>query len=238
MAYFVGCATNAFYPDTGEAVLKVLGRNGIEIVLPDGLVCCGLPAMVDGDMETAREMMRENILILAEQDVDAVITDCTSCGLMFKDKAAKIFPADDPVLEKVDAIASKIWEATDYLNHMGLVDEPDAFPEDYTYHMPCHRSWSPTLDDAPRKLLADVPESRLVEMEHPGKCCGAGGTFFVEYKNLAEDIRSVKTGDIEKTGAKTVITQCPACRTYLSPALGEGRVVHPLYLLAKAYGCV
>ncbi len=236
VAYFVGCATNTFYPDTGEAVVKVLSLNGIEIVLPEGLVCCGLPALVDGDMETAQEMLRADISILGDMDVDAVVTDCTSCGLMLKEKAVKIFPAGDPVLEKARAIAAKIWEATDYLHHMGLVSEPDALSEDYTYHMPCHRGWSQNLDDAPRHLLAAIPESRLVEMEHPGKCCGAGGAFFVEHKELAEDIRSVKTGDIEKTGAKTIVVQCPSCRTYLGAALGDDRVMHPVYFLARAYG--
>ena len=167
-----------------------------------------------------------------------IITDCTSCGLMFKTKVLKLFGADDPILEKAEVVAAKIWEATDYLNHVGRVSEPEALAEAYTYHMPCHRSWSPTLDDAPRHLLSGIPQSKRVEMNHPEKCCGAAGAFFVEHKALSEDIRAAKTEDIAATGVQTVVTQCPSCRTYLSAVLGNDRVMHPIYFLAKAYGLV
>lgn len=59
VAYYVGCATNSIYPETGEAVMKVLFENGIEVVIPDGLVCCGIPALGEGDLKTAREMMQK-----------------------------------------------------------------------------------------------------------------------------------------------------------------------------------
>ena len=79
VAYFVGCATNAFYPDTAEDVVRVMSVNGIEVIIPEGIVCCGLPALVDGDIETALGFAQKNVEILAELDVDAIITDCTSC---------------------------------------------------------------------------------------------------------------------------------------------------------------
>ncbi|HZK44102.1 MAG TPA: (Fe-S)-binding protein, partial [Syntrophomonadaceae bacterium] len=39
VAYFVGCGTNFIFPDTGEAVVKVLNHNGIEVIIPKGQVC-------------------------------------------------------------------------------------------------------------------------------------------------------------------------------------------------------
>ncbi|MBU2549882.1 MAG: (Fe-S)-binding protein [Proteobacteria bacterium] len=236
VAYYVGCATNAFYPETGEAVVRVLARNGVEVVVPEGLSCCGLPALVDGDLGTLQEMVRLNVGVLAALDVDAVVTDCTSCGLLFKAKAAKVLPEDDPVMARAEALAGKVWEATDYLNHLGLVSEPGPLGERYTYHVPCHRGWSPTLADAPRQLLDRVSGAERVEMEHPEACCGAGGAFFMEYKALSQGIRSRKTEDIDRTGSETVVTQCPACRTYLAAGLPGRRVLHPMALLARAYG--
>jgi glycolate oxidase iron-sulfur subunit len=236
VAYYVGCATNALYPDTGVDVVRALTHNGIEVVIPDGLVCCGIPALAEGDLDTVQEMIRTNVDILEGQEVDAVVTDCTSCGMMFKVKASKAFPKDDPLLPRLHAVAEKVWEVTDYLNHLGLVAEPSALDEAYTYHVPCHRGWSRTLTDAPRDLLAKVPHARLIEMEEPEKCCGAGGIFFMEFRDLSEDIRSHKLEDIGKTGVRTILTQCPACRSYISAQLVDKTVMHPVSFLARAYG--
>ena len=236
VAYYVGCATNAFYPDTAEAVVRVLARNGIEVIIPEGLVCCGLPALVDGDLATAGEMLRTNISSLADLEVEAIVTDCTSCGLVFKAKALKILSQDDPVRPQAEAVAARTWEATDYLNHIGLVSDPSPLPEQWTYHVPCHRGWTLTVTDAPRRLLAEVPQAGLVEMEYPERCCGAGGGFFLEFRELSESIRSHKLEDILKTGTRTILTQCPACRSYLSGPLKDFTVMHPLSFLARAYG--
>jgi len=236
VAYFVGCATNTLYPDTGKAVINVLAHNDIEVLIPEGQVCCGMPALAEGDLPLVQEMMRKNVPILAGCDVDAVVTDCTSCGMMFKAKAAKTLPEDDPLRPQAEALAEKVWEVTDYLNQIGLTAEPPPLPESYNYHIPCHRGWTPTVDDAPRNLLGKIPEAELIELENPDKCCGAGGTFFMDFKELAADIRAGKLADIRQTGAKTVLTQCPACRSFLRTQFEDGQVTHPIVLLAKAYG--
>ncbi|MGE5396974.1 MAG: (Fe-S)-binding protein [Chitinophagales bacterium] len=236
VAYFIGCGTNFLYPDTGEAVVKVLTHNGFEVVIPKGIVCCGIPALAEGDFEGAQESVKTNIEILSGLDVDAIITDCTSCGMAFRAKALKMFPADDPFLAKVVGVALKMSEVTDYLTSQGLTIPPGALPKKVTYHVPCHRGWAPTVVDAPRKLVADIPEAQMVEMEKPDDCCGAAGTFYLEYRDLAESIRSHKLEDIRASEADTLITQCPVCRFYLSAQLKDIDVLHPIGLLAKSYG--
>jgi glycolate oxidase iron-sulfur subunit len=236
VAYFVGCATNSFYPGTAEDVVKVLTENGIEVLIPEGLSCCGLPALVEGDLDTAQELAVKNFSILTGLDVDAVVTDCTSCGMALKVKVAKAIPEDNPLFLKAVKFAPKVWEVTDYLNKIGLVNVPAAFPQKITYHIPCHRGWSPTLPNAPRNLLAKIPGLQIAEMEFPEKCCGAGGTFFMEYGKLSKNIRSKKIEDILQTSANILITQCPSCRSYLAPALPGLKIMHPASLLARAYG--
>jgi len=237
VAYFVGCATNTLYPDTGDAVMKVMQINGIKVSIPEGLVCCGIPALVEGDLETARELMEKNINILGAMDVDAIITDCTSCGLTLKKKMGQVISEDDPLAEKARAISAKIVEVTDYLNQTGLSRTPGEINQSYTYHVPCHGNWTQTVNDAPRSLLAAIPGAVLREMEEPEKCCGAGGVFFMENRELSQKILFPKIEDIKQTGAGTVVTQCPSCRSYLNSALDKERpVMHPITLLARAYG--
>jgi glycolate oxidase iron-sulfur subunit len=236
VAYFVGCGTNYIYPDTGEDVVKVLTHNGFEVIIPGGTVCCGIPALAEGDLEAARQSVHTNFKILAPIQADAVITDCTSCGMMLKAKAHKILAADDTCRADVEAIQDKIWEVTDFLAHQGLELRPGQLACQFSYHVPCHRGWSPTVKDAPRTLLHQIPGAGLKEMEAPEGCCGAAGTFFMEHRELAEAIRSRKLEDIRSTGTSTVVTQCPVCRFYLAAALKEHKIIHPVSLLAQAYG--
>ena len=236
VAYFVGCATNTFYPDTAEAVVKVLARNGVEVILPDGLGCCGMPALADGDLVAAQERIRKNVTLLGREEVDACVTDCTSCGMVFREKALKLLPEDDPVRPLASKIAAGFWEVTDYLEHAGLIAEPSVPAGPYTYHVPCHGGWTPDLKESPRRLLAGVPGAERVEMEYPERCCGAGGSFFASFRELAAGIRSRKVEDIRRTGVKNVITQCPACRSYLSNPLHDCSIMHPMAFLARAYG--
>ncbi|HSR13930.1 MAG TPA: (Fe-S)-binding protein, partial [Thermodesulfobacteriota bacterium] len=41
--YFTGCATQYLFESVGNAVVKVLNRLGIEVIIPKGQSCCGLP---------------------------------------------------------------------------------------------------------------------------------------------------------------------------------------------------
>lgn len=235
VAYFVGCATNTFYPDTALAVLEVLTRNGFEVLLPRGLACCGMPALAEGDLASVRALVRRNVAVLAGEDVDACVTDCTSCGMMFRDKALKVLSDDDPCRADARKVAERFWEVTDWLDQAGLSADPRALNLPYTYHVPCHRGWKPGLKDAPRRLLDRVPGLERVEMGDPEGCCGAGGSFFLGHRGLATAIRSRKLEDIRGTDVRTVITQCPACRSFLSKPLNGCEILHPVALLARAY---
>lgn len=237
VAYFVGCGTNFLYPDTGAAVVQVLTLNGWEVVIPDGQVCCGIPSISEGDLSSASQMVRSNLQIFAGlTDIDAIITDCTSCGMMMTEKFSKLLPPDDPLQETVQKLAGHIFEITDFLALRGLKVQPGAVDKSFTYHVPCHRGWSPTVKNAPRTLLAGLEGAELRELEEPERCCGAAGTFFMQHRELSEQIRSHRLEQIVASGADTVITQCPVCRFYLTAGSGSQQVTHPVVLLAEAYG--
>ncbi|MCP4158496.1 MAG: (Fe-S)-binding protein [Deltaproteobacteria bacterium] len=232
VVYYAGCATNTMFPETGDIVMKVLKKNGIEVVIPEGLSCCGIPAISEGDLNTASEMIKRNIEVLSKTDTDIIITDCTSCGMTFKEKVVNTLDVDDEFKEKAIAVSMKFREITEYLMDIGLTEKIKPVKEKVTYHVPCHRGWSETVSDAPRKLMEMIPDLTVVEMEHPEKCCGAGGAFFMENKELSEGIRSKKTGEIKQTGASILITQCPSCRSYIGNSSDNDlKIMHPLNLL-------
>ncbi|MGE5397506.1 MAG: (Fe-S)-binding protein [Chitinophagales bacterium] len=238
VAYFVGCGTNFMFPDTGMAVVNVLTRNGIEVVIPEGQVCCGIPSMAEGDIKSASEMVKTNVRIFSGLEVDAIVTDCTSCGMMFKEKFARMLPEDDPLQEDITHMTSRVWEVTDYLNNIGLYTGPDKMECTFTYHVPCHRAWSPTVRHAPRQLLQQIPGAQYVELDYPERCCGAAGSFYMDHREISEAIRSRRVKDIEDSKADLVVTQCPVCRFYIKAGLKNKNteVIHPVIMLARAYG--
>lgn len=233
VAYFAGCGTNFLFPDTGETVVQVLTALGYDVIIPDNIVCCGIPALAEGDLESAREMAAINIKAMADLKADAIITDCTSCGMMLKEKMPKLFNPDDPLKAGADEVSSRIWEVTDYLVSQNAIPGNISLDGTCTYHVPCHHGWSPTLKDAPRQMLSLIGDIRLQEMEEPEACCGAAGTYYLSHRELSDRIRSHKLLDINHTEAETVITQCPVCRFYISAGV-DRTVQHPIKVLARA----
>ncbi|NLB87796.1 MAG: (Fe-S)-binding protein [Syntrophomonadaceae bacterium] len=236
VAYFVGCGTNFIFPDTGEAVVKVLNHNGIEVIIPAGQVCCGIPSISEGDLDSSQTMVETNINLFADLDVDAIVTDCTSCGMMFKEKASKCFPDDHPLQQKIAQFNEKLYEVTEYLQNEGLTVKPGSLDIKWSYHVPCHRGWSPTVKDAPRNLLAQIPNAQLEELDNPEQCCGGAGTYFMEHRELAEKIRASRLEDINNTQGDKLATQCPVCRFYLGFQVKDREVTHPIKILAESYG--
>ncbi|HAR46197.1 MAG TPA: hypothetical protein DCS05_08525, partial [Nitrospiraceae bacterium] len=83
--FFSGCMITHVNPGIGEAVMEVLERNGVDVVVPREQVCCGLPSLAAGDRETFEGLRQQNLKVLRENDCDAIITACASCGSTLKE---------------------------------------------------------------------------------------------------------------------------------------------------------
>ena len=46
-----------------------------------------------------------------------------------------------------------------------------------TYHDSCHLNRGQGIHEQPRQLINAIPGVKLVEMEEPDRCCGAGGVI-------------------------------------------------------------
>lgn len=237
VAYYPGCATNVFYPDTGEAVMQVLSHNGVSVIIPDKLVCCGIPALASGDIESAQAMMEKNIEQLSQVEADWIVTDCSSCLMTLKEKTLFVIDSVSDVRQKAEAVSRKMTDVMAFLNGIGLVGSPPSLGERVTFHIPCHAKGKEGLANAPFTLLSNVEKATLIPQEEDSGCCGAGGTFFTGHKRLSQGLREKRCSAIRRSGASTVLTQCPSCRTYIQAGLGcEKIVTHPMVFLARAYG--
>src|SRR5205085_7126293 len=87
VALFVGCAADAFFPQTTLATARVLQRNGCEVWVPRGQGCCGALHHHAGLVGPARDFAAANCETFGKElaGVDAVINNAGGCGPVLKD---------------------------------------------------------------------------------------------------------------------------------------------------------
>ncbi len=229
VGYFVGCATNLIYPETGKAIIASLARSGVDVVIPRRQGCCGTPAFNSGDYVTGRELARTNIEAFRLAEVDAVVTGCASGGLALKREYEETLGIDGgfgiPVFDFTEFLALRGWaDAGATTSHDALVVGAVATNERsatrtgtssglvrVTYHEPCHLSRGQGITEEPRTIIRSLPWVEFVEMQDSDRCCGGGGSFNLTHYDLAAAIGEHKVEAIREAGVDVVVTECPAC---------------------------
>ncbi len=235
VAFFVGCSTNLIYTSVGRATLRVLAGEGIEVVIPDGQGCCGMPVFSSGDIETGRELALKNVEAFRKHKVDAIVTSCASCGLALKKDYERILGL------KKNPLGARVYDISEFLVKFGkLRFETDGLnPIKVTYHDPCHLNRGQGITEEPRKLLEAIPNAQFIEMEESTRCCGGAGTFSLSHYDISKEIGRKKVNFVAATGADIVATACPSCMMQLDDMLKRNglpqKVVHLIELIAPFY---
>jgi glycolate oxidase iron-sulfur subunit len=225
VAYFVGCATNLIYPETGRAIVDALAASGVDVLLPRRQACCGTPVMNAGDFVTARELARRNIAAFRGLEVDAVITGCASGGLALKREYAELLGIEG-------GFPLPVYDFTEFLAYRGVpAAYRSAAPLRVTYHDPCHLARGQHVTLEPRAILRSLPGVEFVEMVDAARCCGGGGTFNLTEYDLSKAIARRKVEAIRKAGVDVVATACPVCLMQLRDMLAQaGLGVHVMHV--------
>lgn len=224
VAFFVGCATNLLYPETGRATVEALSSSGVEVVIPRAQGCCGTPVFNSGDFRTARSMAKRNIDVLRAANADAVVTGCASCGLTLKREYEELLGLDGgvglPVFDLAEFVAYRELPA-----EAGAGDSVSPASHEQrvrvTYHDPCHLVRGQGLSEEPRALLRSLPWVEFVEMRDADRCCGSGGTFSLAHYDISKKIGARKVAAIRDADVDVVATECPSCVMQLRDMLGQ-----------------
>lgn len=234
VAFYVGCATNMVHQHIGEAMIKVLEHNNIEVTLVEDELCCGIPFLSKGDRETAGQLAMGNIEAFSSLDVDAILSCCATCSATLKDYHKWI---DD---ERAEALSAKVMDIhyylahhTDYRKGLGKINEH------ITWHDPCHLSRGQGIMDEPREILRSIPGLDFTEMSKPCHCCGFGGEVSLNDYKMSMAIAGGKVASVKGSGANELVTGCPACIMHMEDAFNHFKhiipVRHTVEYLAKAY---
>ncbi len=237
VAYFLGCGNNNIYPGAAAAAMRVLNRNGVEVLVPE-VVCCGKPPISYGDEAAAKDLARRNIDALVGLDVDAIVTDCATCG-SFLHEYGELFADEPAYAEKAKQLSARVQDLLQFLAALGIGQTFGKVPARITYHDPCHLGRFQKVSAQPRDFLKSVPGVEFVELPEANMCCGGAGSYALTHYDISMMVLDRKMENVARTGAQVLATACPGCAMQLGHGVRRHRlpvrVKHVVEILDAAY---
>jgi L-lactate dehydrogenase complex protein LldE len=234
---FITCIIDTLYPETGEAVVRILERAGVNVSFPPGQTCCGQPAFNAGLRQQARKMAIQTIRAF-EGYPGPVVVPSGSCAAMIRHYYAELFEGYPIWLPGALELAKRTYEFSEFMvDVLGITDLGARFNGRMTYHSSCHLLRGLGVDRQPRALLATVRHAELVELPDTGDCCGFGGVFSVEHPEISSAMLDRKIQNLETSGASVVVACDAGCVTNINGGLHRRhktqRAMHIADLLDK-----
>ena len=90
------------------------------MTIPVQQTCCGLPAFALGDMKTARDLARKNVLAFSEDRLDAVVVSCSSCATHIKTAYPELLAEETALRPKVEDFIRKVEELSQFITQRDL----------------------------------------------------------------------------------------------------------------------
>lgn len=233
VALFATCSVDYNFPQVGVAAVQVLEHNGKCIETPN-VVCCGLPALDGGDLETATAKIQRNVEILlplVRQGMPVLVL-APSCGMTMKQEWPEIVATDE--CREVSAAVMDLGEFLAKEKAAGRLDLNFANAQgSIAYHVPCHLR-AQNIGQPFRGILESVPDTKVEPIE---QCSAFDGTWGMkkEYYATSRKCAGKLCSAITRTGADKVISDCMLAGLNVVEETGR-QPVHPIEVLRDAYG--
>jgi glycolate oxidase iron-sulfur subunit len=236
VAILSGCAQPVLDPGINEATLRLLGRFGVEVVVPEGEGCCGALVHHMGREGQALDFARRNVDVWTREidkgGLDAIIITASGCGTTIKDYG-HMLRLDPAYADKAARISSLAKDITEYL---ATLDLPRLEPKrlNVAYHSACSMQHGQKITMAPKNLL----KAAGFTVRDPGEghlCCGSAGTYNILQPEISEQLKARKVRNIEATKADVIATGNIGCITQIASGTAIP-ILHTVELLDWAYG--
>ena len=223
---FVPCYVDALYPEVGVSTLRLLRSLGLDVDYPERQTCCGQPMGNAGFEKMAvplakkfDELFRGYDYVVAPSASCAAYVRCFHPGLLAHE-------SHKPYEPHTCAAAAKTVDLVEFLHDVVKVKSlPARFPHKVSVHNSCHGVRelglsSPSERNVPKfnkiiDLLRLVEGIEIVEPERPDECCGFGGMFAVEEKEVSARMGFEKVRRHIATGAEYVTGPDSSCLMHM-----------------------
>jgi heterodisulfide reductase subunit D len=204
-----------------EATVKILKDANVEFESLARELCCGFILYENGQHDAAIDIMKKNQEIIANYDIDTILTSCPTCAYIFKVHYPEYLPGWNYEVVHMSEFLAKLIEE----KKIEIKEKPDVT---ITYHDPCHLLRGLGITEEPRKVLNSIPGLKLEEMKHSldtSKCCGAGSGMRLSFSSVAQALAQNRISEAEKTGATVLVTACPTCMLHLKENARKLKVI-------------
>jgi glycolate dehydrogenase iron-sulfur subunit len=236
VALLQGCAQTVLAPSINEAAIRLLTRQGIEVVLA-GEGCCGSLVHHMGRQGQALAQARATIDAwtreIENDGLDAIIVTASGCGTTIKDYGFML-RGDPAYAAKAARVSVLARDISEYLAGLDLAAPTEKSGLTIAYQSACSLQHGQKIHKQPKDLLAaagfhveDIAEAHL--------CCGSAGTYNMMQPNISAALRDRKIANIERTGPDAIATGNIGCMTQLASATAIP-VMHTVELLDWAHG--
>lgn len=237
VALLSGCVQQVLAPEINLATIRVLAKNGVEVVVPPNQGCCGALAWHSGNESGAKDLAGHNLEAFPK-DIDAILTNAAGCGSGIA--AYPLIFAGSEHESRAQEFATQTQDVSVFLANLGLLEAP-ALPEPVklAYHDACHLAHAQKVRAEPRQILGQIGNLNLLEPADWEICCGSAGTYNLEHPEIAAQLGEQKLRNLAVTGASVVASGNIGCLTQLAATAARLdrpiKFLHTMEVLDRAY---
>ncbi|NLH82623.1 MAG: glycolate oxidase subunit GlcF [Phyllobacteriaceae bacterium] len=238
VAILSGCAQTVLDTAINEATVRLLTRLGAEVVVADGIGCCGALEHHMGETDAAHARAAKNIAAWTREidgaGLDAIVVTTSGCGTTVKDWG-HMFRNDAKLAKDAARVSTLARDVSEVLATLPLADAVVAGPRPrVAYHSACSMQHGQKITSLPMELLAKagfevvaIPESHV--------CCGSAGTYNILQPDLAGRLRDRKVANIASVSPDVIAAGNIGCMMQIGSCTSTP-IVHTVELLDWATG--
>ncbi len=238
VGFIPGCIMNQVFTETNVATIRVLTKNGCEVVTPRQQTCCGALHLHNGVRDVATVLAKQNIDAFESESLDAIIINSAGCGATLKEYEV-LLENDAVYAEKAKRFSRQMRDISEFLAEIEMVPPIGKIEKRVTYDEPCHLLHGQGVRTQPRKVLQSIPGLELIALTEAEWCCGSAGIYNITHPELSQEILAHKMAHIAETGADIVATGNPGCLLQIQLGIQKYKLpmqaMHPVNLLDYAY---
>jgi glycolate oxidase iron-sulfur subunit len=226
-----GCVQRVFFADVNAATVRVLAREGCEVVIPRSQGCCGALSEHAGRESEALVRARRLIDAFDAARVDTIVVNVAGCGSTMKEYGRLL--RDDPsYAQRAAAFSARVGDVSELLAEFEPVAPRHPIEARLAYHDACHLGHGQGIREQPRAVLRTIPGLQVSDIPEAEICCGSAGIYNLVMPEAGEDLGRRKVANVLSVAPDALATANPGCllqiRRYLPADLP---MFHPIELV-------
>ena len=235
VAMMTGCAQKALNTDINDATIRLLRRLGCEVVVAEGMGCCGALVHHMGKEDESHAAAAKNISAWMAEfrggGLDAVVINTSGCGTTVKDYGHMF--RNDPLAEDAAKVSELAMDVSELLTKL---DIPQGGEQGIrvAYHAACSLQHGQQIKTYPKDLLKKVG-FEVVEPRDAHLCCGSAGTYNLMQPKISKELKARKVATLEERSPDIIAAGNIGCMMQIGSGT-DVPMVHTVELVDWATG--